>query len=85
MTVTVYTQPHCLPCKRVIRKLQEAGIEPEIVDVSKDFLAKDYIDRWLGAKSTPVIEAKGYQPILGYQPELLKYLIDTYPKGNTNV
>jgi hypothetical protein len=55
------------------------------VDVSKDFLAKDYIDRWLGAKSTPVIEAKGYQPILGYQPELLKYLIDTYPKGNTNV
>ena len=76
MNVIVYTQPDCLPCKRVINKLREAGIEPEVVDVSKNLCAKDYLARWLKAKSTPVIEADGFDPIIGYQPDKLKELID---------
>lgn len=74
-TVTVYTQPECLPCKRVISKLQDAGVEIEIVDISKDLLAKDYVTRVLQAKSTPVVEAPGFEPIVGYQPDKLKELI----------
>jgi glutaredoxin-like protein NrdH len=85
MSITVYTQPGCLPCGRVIRKLDEAGLEIEVIDISKDLVSKDYVNRWLGAKSTPVVEADGYNPIIGYQPDLLKYLIDTYPKENANV
>lgn len=78
MNVVVYTQPGCLPCKRVIRKLGEAGIGVEAVDVSKDLAAKDYITKCLHAKSTPVIEADGFDPILGYQPDKLKELIDAF-------
>lgn len=84
MTVTVYTQPGCLPCKRVIRKLEEAEIPVDVIDISRDLVAKDYVTRWLHAKSTPVIECDGYNPIVGYQPDLLKYLIQTYPKGDVN-
>jgi glutaredoxin-like protein NrdH len=78
MTVIVYTQPDCLPCKRVINKLTDAGIELDIVDVSKNIVAKDYLTRWLRAKSTPVIEADGFEPIIGYQPDKLKELIDAF-------
>lgn len=74
--VTVYTQPDCRPCKRVIKKLEEAGIEIEVVDISKDLLAKDYVSRVLQAKSTPVIEAYGFPVIVGYQPDKLKDIIE---------
>jgi glutaredoxin-like protein NrdH len=78
--VTVYTQPLCRPCKRVVNKLEEAGIPVEQIDISKDLVAADYVKRWLQASSVPVIEADGYNPIVGYQPDLLKYLIETYPR-----
>lgn len=78
MTVIVYTQPDCLPCKRVVNKLTDAGIELDIVDVSRNRVAKDYLTRWLRAKSTPVIEADGFEPIIGYQPDKLKELIDAF-------
>lgn len=74
--VTVYTQPDCLPCKRVIAKFQEAGIEVEVVDITKDLFARDYVERCLHAKSTPVVEAAGFDVIVGYQPDKVKQLID---------
>jgi hypothetical protein len=32
-----------------------------------------------------VVADNGYEPIVGYQPDLLKYLIETYPKEDTGV
>lgn len=75
MSVILYTQPLCLPCERVKKKLAEAGVEFELVDLSKDWVAADYVKRVLMARSTPVIEADGWQPIIGYQPDKLKDLI----------
>lgn len=74
--VTVYTQPECRPCKRVISKLQQAGIEIEIVDLTRDLLAADYVKRVLRATSTPIVEAYGFLPIVGYQPDKLKEFIE---------
>jgi glutaredoxin-like protein NrdH len=74
--VTVYTQPDCRPCKRVISKLEQAGIEIEVVDLSRDLLAKDYVTRVLRVSSTPIVEAYGFLPIVGYQPDKLKELIE---------
>ena len=73
--VTVYTQPDCRPCRRVIKKLEEAGIELEVVDLSKDLLAKDYVQRVLRVSSTPIVEAFGFPLIVGYQPDKLKEFI----------
>ena len=76
--VSVYTQPDCLPCKRVINQLQQAGVPIEIVDLSKDLLAKDYVTRVLRATSTPIIEAYGFEVIVGYQPDKLKEFISEW-------
>lgn len=79
--ITVYTQPQCRPCKRVIKQLEDAGLPVTEIDLSQDLLAADYVKRWLHAKSVPVIEpGNGYEVIKGYQPELIKYLIETYPR-----
>ena len=56
----------------------DAGIDPEIVDISRDLVAKDYLERWLGAKSTPVIEADGFDAVIGYQPDKLKEIISAF-------
>lgn len=75
--ITVYTQPGCRPCKRVLSKLLDAGLPHRAVDVTTDPVAKQTLVD-MNAKSVPVVIADGYQPIVGYQPDLLKYLIDTY-------
>lgn len=78
--ITVYTQPDCRLCVRAIGKLQEAGIELEVIDISKDLLSKDYVTRVIRATSVPVIEAPGMDPIIGYQPDKLKELILDNPQ-----
>lgn len=75
MSVIVYTQPACLPCKRVIRKLEEAGVGFQVVDISEDQDAWAYLVNVLGAKSTPVIQSDDFPPILGYDPDKLKELL----------
>lgn len=73
--VTVYTQPNCLPCKRVVGKFKAAGIEVDVIDVTADPLAYTYLSDTLGVSSTPVVEANGFEHIVGYQPEKVKDLI----------
>ena len=72
--ITVYTQPDCRPCKRVLDMFKEADIEVEVVDVHNNLFALDYVKRALQAKSVPVIET-AEELILGYQPEQIKELI----------
>lgn len=75
--ITVYTQPGCRPCKRVLSKLLDAALPHRAVDVTADPAARELLAS-IDAKSVPVVVADGYNPIVGYQPDLLKYLIDTY-------
>lgn len=82
--ITVYTQPGCRPCKRVLTKLLDAGLPHKVVDVTVDVAGRQYLQQ-INAKSVPVVAADGYNPIVGYEPILLKYLIDTYPKEEANV
>lgn len=73
--VTVFSQPNCLPCKRVVSKLKAAGIHVDVIDVTRDELAYTYLSDTLGVASTPVVEANGFEPIVGYQPDRLADLI----------
>lgn len=82
--ITVYTQPNCRPCKRVLTKLLDAGLQHRVVDVSVDLAGRQFLEQ-INAKSVPVVAADGYNPIVGYEPILLKYLIETYPKESAVV
>ena len=73
--IYVYTQPDCPPCKRVILLLQQAGIDPVVVDLSKNQFAADYWKRI--AKSTPIVEDMNTgHYFVGDCPDKLKVMIE---------
>lgn len=74
--IVVYTQPDCRPCKRVIQKLEAAGIDHEVVDLSKNLIARDYVTKVLLVFSTPIVEEDDGELIVGYQPDRLKKMIE---------
>lgn len=75
--VRVFSQPNCLPCKRVVSKLKAAGIQVDVIDVTRDELAYVYLSETLGVTSTPVVEAYGFEHIVGYQPDKINDLIES--------
>lgn len=82
--VTVYGQPNCPSCVRVVQKLENAGVEFDYVDISKHQFheARVYVTEVLGAKSVPVVVDDYHEPILGYQPDLLGELIAFHKEDN---
>jgi glutaredoxin-like protein NrdH len=78
--IIVYSQPDCRPCKRVISKLEDESVEFEVVDISEDQTAWQFVTEMLGARSTPVIDSE-FGPILGYDPDKLKQLITWYKEN----
>lgn len=75
--LTVYSQPNCLPCTRVIKQLRDAGLKPDVVDITENDLGYSFVKHTLGAKSTPVIVSDVMNPIVGYQPDKVRELIVT--------
>lgn len=81
MTITVYTQPQCQPCKAVKRWLDARGVIYTTVDVSTspDDLAAI---KALGYQAAPVVIVSGRTPELdlhwqGFQPDnLRKYTLE---------
>ncbi|SDI70824.1 glutaredoxin-like protein NrdH [Arthrobacter subterraneus] len=55
MTLTIYTKPGCFPCRKTIEKFQDAGLSPQIVDVSTTPAALEYITEELGYSQAPVV------------------------------
>ena len=43
MSVVVYTKPACMQCKATQKALNNAGVEFEIVDISIDDEAREYV------------------------------------------
>lgn len=75
MTITVYGQPNCYPCKGTYRALDKAGVPYDVVDISEDHDAREYV-MGLGHKSTPVVVVNGGdQHWSGHQPSKLATLL----------
>lgn len=81
--VTVYTKPGCRPCHRVQQKLEDAGIDYDVVDITKNSEAYTYVTHTLKAKSVPVVVTDTHEPIIGYQPGELEELIEYLTASDT--
>ncbi|PJJ62091.1 glutaredoxin-like protein NrdH [Compostimonas suwonensis] len=57
MTI-VYSKPSCVQCTATYRALQSAGLDYEVVDVTADPSALDYVTG-LGYRQAPVVVADG--------------------------
>lgn len=68
--IAVYTQPGCGPCLATKRALDNAGLQYDVVDISEDDAARDYV-RALGYQQAPVVVV-GDDHWSGFRPERIK-------------
>ncbi len=73
MTITVYTKPACVQCNATYRALDKAGIDYNIVDISQDSEARDYVMA-LGYLQAPVVVADDSH-WSGFRPDRIKSLV----------
>lgn len=70
--ITVYTKPACVQCNATKKALDKAGLEYELVDISFDDEARDYVMA-LGHLQAPVVVA-GEDHWSGFRPDRIRSL-----------
>ncbi len=70
MTVTVYTKPACVQCNATYKALEKAGVAYDVIDISVDTEARDYVMA-LGYLQAPVVVA-GNEHWSGFRPDRIK-------------
>lgn len=72
MAITVYTKPACVQCNATYRALDKAGIEYDVIDITENAQARDYVMS-LGYLQAPVVVA-GDVHFSGFRPDEIKKL-----------
>ena len=70
--VTVYSKPACVQCRATTRALDKAGINYDVVDITLDDEARDYVMA-LGHLQAPVVDT-GTETWSGFRPDRIKAL-----------
>jgi glutaredoxin-like protein NrdH len=71
--ITVYTKPACVQCNAVFRVLDKEGIQYQMVDISTDPEAREYVMA-LGYLQAPVVYAGPDNHFSGFRPDRIKAL-----------
>ena len=74
MTITVYSKPNCVQCTATYRALDKLGYEYDVVDISQDADARDYVMS-LGHLQAPVVVV-GDTNWSGYRPDQITALAE---------
>lgn len=72
MSITVYTKPACVQCTATYRALDKVGLEYDVVDISENPEARDFVMA-LGYLQAPVVVA-GDEHWSGFRPDRIKTL-----------
>src|SRR5699024_6927883 len=72
LMVTVYTKPACVQCNATYKALDKHGIEYQIIDISVDDEAREYVMA-LGYLQAPVV-VTGSDHWSGFRPDRIKAL-----------
>jgi len=72
MSITVYTKPSCGQCTATYRALDKLGLDYDVIDISTDDEARDYV-MGLGHLQAPVVVA-GDEHWSGFRPGRIKDL-----------
>ena len=66
-TITVYTKPACVQCNATYKALDKHGLTYEVIDISTDEKARDYVMA-LGYLQAPVVQI-GDEHWSGFRPD----------------
>ncbi|APT85364.1 glutaredoxin-like protein NrdH [Corynebacterium aquilae] len=72
MAITVYSKPACVQCTATKKALDRAGLEYELIDISTNDEAREYVMA-LGHLQAPVVVA-GSEHWSGFRPERIRGL-----------
>ncbi len=72
--ITVYSKPSCVQCTATKKALDKAGLVYEVVDISQDDAARDYVMA-LGYLQAPVVVA-GDDHWSGFRPGRIEALAE---------
>lgn len=70
--ITLYTKPACVQCTATKKALDKAGLEYDVVDISLDDEARDYVMA-LGYLQAPVVVV-GESHWSGFRPDRIRGL-----------
>ncbi|MGW8812952.1 redoxin NrdH [Gordonia terrae] len=73
MTITVYTKPACVQCHATYKALDKQGLTYQVVDISTDDDARDYVMS-LGYQQAPVVIVDNDEHWSGFRPDRVKAL-----------
>lgn len=74
MSITVYSKPNCVQCNATYRALDRLGHPYEVIDISQDASARDYVMS-LGHLQAPVVITDD-ESWSGYSPDRIDALRD---------
>ncbi|PPG49755.1 MULTISPECIES: glutaredoxin-like protein NrdH [unclassified Rathayibacter] len=71
MMLTVYSKPSCVQCTATYRALDAKGIEYDVVDLTTNPAALEYVMEELGYSAAPVVVASDQDHWSGFRPDLI--------------
>ena len=73
--ITVYKKPQCFACTKTIEKLEGAGLDVDIVDVTENDDALAYVKDDLGYTGAPEVEVSEHDHWSGLRPDHIARVI----------
>lgn len=67
--ITVYSTPTCRQCSMTYMALDSKGIEYEVVDLSENPAALEYVTQELGYSQAPVVVVDDQDHWYGFRPD----------------
>jgi glutaredoxin-like protein NrdH len=74
--IIVWSKPRCVQCTAVKRAFDKAGVHYVERNLPDHPEKLQYFIDVKGFGSAPVVEADGFEPFAGYNPDLVKEIID---------
>lgn len=71
--ITLYSKPACVQCTATKKALEKSNIDFEIIDISLDDEARDYVMS-LGYLQAPVVVTASGEHWSGFRPDRIKAL-----------
>ena len=80
--IKLYTKDNCFQCNMTKGVLERGQVSFELINISHDEDALNFVKEELGFTSAPVVVAEGFEPFAGFQPNKLEELVEKFKEGN---
>lgn len=77
--MTVYSKPNCVQCTATYRALDGKGIEHQVIDLTTNAAALEYVMGELGYSQAPVVVVDEHDHWSGFRPDKIAQHVASRP------